>query len=96
MHRVRVAVLCGIVALTAGGCITSHSLGYAGQNPGRFSCKGKVAITIAVAGQVNAVYSGGNLGSISANGDCGDSFVIEQGQPLAPVGGNVSITTTPK
>lgn len=68
-----------LLASLLSGC--AHALGYAGQHPGRFSCKGKVAITVAIAGQANAAYSAGNLGSFSANGDCGEQFTIEQGVP---------------
>lgn len=71
-----------LVVVLLSGC--SHSLGYAGSHPGRFTCRGKVAVTIAIAGQINAGFSGGNLGSISANGDCGHEFTIEQGQAGPP------------
>lgn len=76
---------CGLaIVLMLTGC--SHALGYAGQHPGYFKCKGKVGITGSGTLALGAGYGGASTNSFSLNGDCGEGFEFSQGKPaeLAP------------
>ena len=74
------AVVIGIVSLAIafGGC--AHSLGYAGRNPGAFSCDGKVKITGMGTGYLGAGMGGTETNSFNLEGSC-EKFSISQGPP---------------
>ncbi len=59
----------------------SHTLGYAGKNPGAVECKGKAVVTVQGNGFAGAGVMGGEINAGSVTFDCGDGAWLKQGLP---------------
>ncbi len=60
----------------------SHTLGYAGKNPGAVECKGKASMSFTGSGYLGAGVGGTEINGGSITFDCGpDGAYLKQGLP---------------
>lgn len=75
----------GLLCMLLAGC--ARIAGYAGTHPGTITCKGKVSLMGTGNFTLGAGLGGGETGTFSLIGDCGEGFNYTQGQPASSLPG---------